>query len=122
MEIFSEYLSKISDKSQREKLESLFDWIDNNFPMLEKRIAWNQPMYTDHGTYIIGFSASKKHFSVGLEKTTIDVLKKNIIDAGYETTKMLFKIKWNDEIDFELIEKIISFNIEDKKQVQTFWK
>ena len=29
---------------------------------------------------------------------------------------MLFRIKWEDEVDYDLLSKIIDFNIEDKKK------
>jgi uncharacterized protein len=79
-------------------------------------------MFTDHKTFIIGFSYSKKHISVAPESKTIDVFKENIVNKGYEHTKELFKIKWEDEIAFDLIDAMIDYNIEDKKDIHTFWR
>ena len=42
----------------------VLNWVVQNYPELELRIAWNQPMFTDHGTYIIGFSAASKHMAM----------------------------------------------------------
>ncbi|MCQ4950818.1 hypothetical protein NE646_14380, partial [Bittarella massiliensis] len=41
------------------------------FPDLTPKIAWNQPMFTDHGTFIIGFSAAKAHLAVAPERAGI---------------------------------------------------
>lgn len=34
-------------------------------------IAWNQPMFTHHGTYIIGFSAASKHIATPPDRATM---------------------------------------------------
>ena len=42
-----------------------------NYPELELRIVWNQPMLTHHGTYIVGFSAASRHTAMAPERATI---------------------------------------------------
>ena len=56
MQNFEEYLSAIENIEHREKMRDLFDWILTEFPELETRIAWNQPMFTHHETFILAFS------------------------------------------------------------------
>ncbi|MGR3742321.1 iron chaperone [Companilactobacillus sp. DQM5] len=68
MDDFNEYLLTIDNKEHLEKIANVLKWIHKEFPQLKPRIAWNQPMYTDHGTFIIGFSVAKNHFSVSAEK------------------------------------------------------
>ena len=34
--------------------------------------------------------------------------------------KGLFRIKWTDEVDYDLLHKIVAFNIEDKKDMDNF--
>jgi hypothetical protein len=34
----------------------------------------------------------------------------------------LFRIKWEQEIPYSLLERIIHFNIEDKKECSTSWR
>lgn len=49
-------------------------------------------------------------------------MKKEIEQAGYSQTKMLFRIKWTDEVDYNLLRKIAAYNIEDKKGMTKFWR
>ena len=44
-------------------------------------------MFTDHGTFIIGFSVSKKHLAVAPESVTITHVEDDIVKAGYDYTK-----------------------------------
>ncbi|MBO0470488.1 DUF1801 domain-containing protein [Enterococcus sp. DIV0242_7C1] len=118
----SEFTEKISDSEQRQRLEGLFAWIKENFPQLETVIKWNQPMFTDHGTFIIGFSVSKKHMSIAPETVTLAAFKKDIEKAGYEHTDNIFKITWTQEIDFSLLKKIIDYNIQEKIDYTKFWR
>lgn len=41
MENFNEYLNKIEDPKQKEILTTVFNWVDETFPELEKAIKWN---------------------------------------------------------------------------------
>jgi uncharacterized protein YdhG (YjbR/CyaY superfamily) len=34
----------------------------------------------------------------------------------------MFRIKWTDAVDYELLKKIVAFNIEDKKDFTKFWR
>ncbi len=62
-----EFLSTIPDADNRERMIDVV----LTYPELELRIAWNQPMFTHHGTYIIGFSAASKHMAMAPEHATI---------------------------------------------------
>lgn len=79
-------------------------------------------MFTDHGTYIIGFSTAKKHLAVAPEEVTIAKFSDQIKNSGYSHTKGLFRIGWEQEVDYKLLEEIIKFNIEDKLDTTTFWR
>ena len=46
-------------------------WVGFTYPKLKLRIAWNQPMFAHHGTYIIGFSAASKHMATASERATV---------------------------------------------------
>ena len=86
------------------------------------KIAWNQPMFTDHDTYIIGFSVAKQHLAVAPERAGINHFSDEIVQAGYGHTKQLVRIQWNSPVDFSLLEKMIEFNILDKADCSTFWR
>ena len=122
METFEEYLLAIENEGQRAQLKNVLEWITNRFPDLETRMAWNQPMFTDHGTFIIGFSVSKQHFSVAPEAKTIDKFAAEIEKSGYSHGSNIFRIRWDDEIDFSLLERIIGYNRMDKADCTTFWR
>jgi len=122
METFAEYLAAIGDMEHRARIQEVFDWIKAEFPGLENKVAWNQPMYTDHGTFIIGFSVSKQHFAVSPEAKGIEKFSDEIKKSGYSQSANLFRIKWDDPIDFSLLERIIQYNIKDKADCNAFWR
>ncbi|MFA5006126.1 MAG: DUF1801 domain-containing protein [Candidatus Izemoplasmatales bacterium] len=122
MNDFADFLLAIPDPEHRAKLRDVLERIAVTFPTLGKRIAWNQPTFTDHGTFILAFSASKNHFSVAPEKVAIDRFGAEIDAAGYGRSEMLFRIRWTDPVDFPLLEGIIRFNLADKATCRTFWR
>lgn len=122
METFSDYLEQIKNSQNRARTEEVFDWIKQEFPQLEPRIAWNQPMFTEHGTFIIGFSVSANHLAVSPELAGMQHFAEEIKNAGYSYGKMLFRMKWDEEINFSLLKQIIRFNCMDKADCTTFWR
>ncbi|MFC4306765.1 iron chaperone [Cohnella boryungensis] len=122
MEAFADYLARIDNPQQRDRTEEIFAWVTQKFPHLLPKIAWNQPMFTDHGTFIIGFSVSKAHLAVAPERAGIIHFADDIVQAGYEHTKELIRIPWNRPVDYTLLEKMIDFNIRDKTDCSTFWR
>lgn len=122
METFEEYLATIDTPEHKERMEHIFNWIKETFPQLEQRIAWNQPMFTDHGTFIIGFSTAKKHMSVSPERAGMIHFEDMLEQGGYDFTKQLVRFKWSEPVDFSLLERMIAFNIEDKADCSSFWR
>lgn len=122
MDVFAQYLMKIQNPQNREIVYNVLSWVQEKFPHLEGKIAWNQPMFTDHGTFIIGFSTAKYHLAVSPEKECIAQFSDEIKKSGYQHTDNLIRIPWDSEIDFKLLEKMIRFNIEDKAECKTFWR
>ena len=122
MKVFKDYLESIDIREHRDRMESLLSWISKEYPMLTPEIKWNQPMFTYDGTFIIGLSVSKKHIAVAPENVTITKLEEEIIRSNYDYTKGMVRIPWDLEINVSLIEKMIEFNLEDKKDCPTFWR
>ncbi|PAF35674.1 iron chaperone [Terribacillus saccharophilus] len=122
MEAFAEYLAQIDNPQHRERTEEVLKWVAEKYPNMEQKIAWNQPMFTDHGTFIIGFSIAKQHLAVAPEKAGIDHFSDDIVQAGYDHTKQLVRIKWDGPVDYSLLERMIEFNITDKADCTTFWR
>lgn len=79
-------------------------------------------MFTDHGTFIIGFSVAKAHIAVAPESAVITSFAHEIEKAGYSHTNELFRIRWADQVNFDLLHKIIAYNIESKKDFTRFWR
>lgn len=122
MEVFMEFLAGIDNPQHRERMEEVLTWVHEKYPQLNPEIKWNQPMFTDHGTYIIGFSVSKQHLAVAPENAGINHVAEDIERAGYSYTKEIIRIKWKDAVDYSLLEKMIEFNILDKADCTTFWR
>ncbi|WP_339309391.1 iron chaperone [Paenibacillus sp. FSL k6-2145] len=122
METFAEFIARIDNPEHQARTEEVLNWITEKFPKLKQKIAWNQPMFTDHDTFIIGFSVSKQHLAVAPEKAGINRFSEEITQAGYDHTKELVRMKWKQEIDYSLLERMIEFNIADKAECSTFWR
>ena len=122
MEVFVEYLARIDNPQHRARMEEVLEWVTKRFPNLLPKIAWNQPMFTDHDTFIIGFSVAKQHMAVAPERAGINHFSDEIVQAGYDHTKELIRIRWDSPVDLSLLEKIIEFNILDKAECSTFWR
>ncbi|MNM11689.1 hypothetical protein D3C81_218520 [compost metagenome] len=122
MEVFASYLAQIEHPEHRARTEDVLTWVSEKFPHLVPKIAWKQPMFTDHDTFIIGFSVSKQHMAVAPEKAGIARFSDEIVQSGYDHTKELIRIRWEHPVDFALLERIIEFNIRDKADCSTFWR
>lgn len=122
MNAFAEYLTKIENDTHRARMTEVLEWVKDEFPQLEPRYAWNQPMFTDHGTFIIGFSIAKPHISISPEFAGMEQFCHAIDQAGYTQSKMLFRIKWEQPINYELLRQIIQYNCLDKVTCKTFWR
>ena len=122
MEVFADYLASIDNPQHRARVEEILGWVIEKFPGLMPKIAWNQPMFTDHGTFIIGFSIAKNHVAVAPERAAINHFSNEIVQAGYDYSKELIRIRWDSTVDFSLLGKIIEFNRMDKAECSTFWR
>ncbi len=120
MEAFREFISGIQDPEQRARTEEVLRWVAATFPDLKARIAWNQPVFTDHGTYIVGFSLAKGHLAVGQEAAAIRHFAAELAVGGHSFSRMLIRFPWGKPVDYKLLEKVIRYNIEDKKDCPTF--
>lgn len=121
MKTFEPFLVKIDEPTQRERMTAILQWVQMTFPHLEPVIKWNQPMFLDHGTYIIGFSIAANHIAFAPESGMIERFTEEIKLADYEYGKKIVRIAWDKPIAFELLQQIITQTIEDKKECESFW-
>lgn len=122
MEVFEDYLSQIENQENQDRTREVLEWVMKVFPMLSPRVAWNQPMFTDHGTFIIGFSVSRHHLAAAPEQAGILHFSEEMKAAGIDHTKMLIRFKWVKPVDYPLLERIIKFNMAEKADCSTFWR
>lgn len=121
MKTLQDVLNKIPNEDHQTRLKHVLDWAVDKYPELALEIKWNQPMFTHNGTFILGFSASSRHFSVAPEPKILEEFRNRIDEAGYSHTKALFRIVWTEDVHYELLEDLIERSIEFKKGSKTFW-
>ena len=122
MDVFDSFIAGIEDDSHRDRVVELLSWVNTTFPDLGTAVKWKQPMFTDHGTFIIGFSVAKHHIAVAPEPYAVERFGQQLDRAGYSRTNMLFRIGWDQEVDYDLLREIIEFNIADKQGYSPFWR
>ncbi|MBG9987887.1 DUF1801 domain-containing protein [Aerococcaceae bacterium DSM 111176] len=117
-----EFYNSIDNTEHREYVEDLVQHIQEKFPELELEIKWSQPMFSQDGTYIIGFSTAKKHLAVAPEGKGIRQFQDYLDEHEMDYTKQLIRMPWNKPFDIKLIDDMIVFNMEDKKGYPKFWR
>ena len=122
MDGLQELLDRVADPAHRARFREVYAWTAERFPSLALEIKWNQPMFTDHGTFIVSYAASKKHLSVAPESACLALFEAEIAQSGYVHTRELLQIPWESAVDYALLERMIEFNIADKSACGTFWR
>ena len=57
-----------------------------------------------------------------MEKAGVRQLEEAFKQAGYAYTESLYKVKWMDEMDYDLLKEVIDFQVADKKGLTTYWR
>jgi uncharacterized protein YdhG (YjbR/CyaY superfamily) len=120
--VFEDYINAIDNKENRDTFIELLEFVIQEFPQLETVVKWNQPMFLDHGTYIIAFNVTKNHINIAPEKATMIHFDELIKSRDVKQTMMFIQMKWNKPIDFDLIKTVIEHNILEKKDTTSFWR
>ncbi|MNW70446.1 hypothetical protein D3C74_497670 [compost metagenome] len=60
--------------------------------------------------------------AVAPELAGINHFSDEIMQAGYDHTKQLVRIRWENPVDYSLLKRMIEFNIQDKADCSTFWR
>ncbi len=110
-----EYLETIPNDDNRARMVDVLVWVGLTYPELELRIAWNQPMFTHHGTYIIGFSAASKHMAMVPERATMIRFEPVMRERGTDFDTVFTRQPWNKPINYELLDTFIQHQIADKQ-------
>ena len=117
-----EFLATIPDNDNRARMVEVLDWVAQHYPERELRIAWNQPMITHHGTYIIGFSAASKHMAMAPERATMIRFEPVMRERGTDFGKMFARQPWNKPFDYELLDAFIQHQLAEKRYITSFWR
>ena len=116
-----EYLETIPNDDNRARMADVLVWVGLTCPELELRIASNQPMFTHHGTYIIGFSAASKHMAMAPERATMIRFEPVLRERGTDFGKMFVCQPWNKPFDYELLDAFIQHQLAEKQDITSFW-
>ena len=117
-----EFLATIPDDDNRAQMLDVLVWVGLTYPELELRIAWNQPMFTYHGTYIIGFSAASKHMAMAPERATMIRFEPIMRERGTDFGEMFARQPWNKPFDYELLDAFIQHQLAEKQDITSFWR
>lgn len=112
----------ISDPRHAAKFIELLEWVKGSFPQLDAQIKWNQPMFIDHGTFIISFTVSSANILVAVEVPTLEAFSDRIQARGYSRAKKLWRIGFHQEIPYDLLREMIQLNIAQKADYARFWR
>ena len=115
-----EFLATTPNGDNRARMVEVLEWVSHNFPELELRIAWNQPMFTHHGTYIIGLSAASKHMAMAPERATMIRFEQVMREHGTDFGTMLARQPWDKPFDYELLDAFIQDQLTEKQDVTSF--
>ncbi len=117
-----EYLATIPNDDNRARMVDVLVWVALTYPELELRIAWNQPMFTHHGTYIVGFSAASKHMAMVPERATMIRFEPVMRERGTDFCTMFARQPWNKPFDYELLDAFIQLQLAEKQDITSFWR
>ena len=104
-ENLEEYFASLDD-TKAATLRRVLDVIVTNFPDSSVKLAWNTPQIQIEGKYVFGMSAAKNHLSLApWSEAAMATFADRL--APYETTKGLFKVPVDWDVDGALITDLI---------------
>lgn len=115
-----EFLATIPNANNRARMVEVLDWVAQRYPELELRIAWIQPMFTHHGTYIIGFSAASKHLAMAPERATMIRFEPVMRERGTDFGTVLACQPWR--FAYEFLDAFIQHQLTEKQDITSFWR
>lgn len=93
--IWNKYINSIKnmDLILKDKMMSIFEFMEEKFPELVLEIKWNEPMFSFNNSFIIAFSVWKNHISISPEKYAIDIYKENYYHLTMKLLQIYLKSK-----------------------------
>lgn len=109
-----DYISK-QDEIKGQTLRSVIDFILDEFPELESKIAWNVPTIHRDGKYVAGVDAFKRHLTFSaFSPHVIEAFKDRL--GSYVVFKNCFQIPVDWDIDKELVRDLIKARLAELDQ------
>lgn len=106
-----QYFDSIGE-SQAQLIRSMTSAIIKAFPQLELVIAWNQPMLKYGKQYVMGFSASKNHVTIGpWGRDGIAAFRGDL--AQFDTNKKTFKVPLDWKVDTTLLRRLVKYRLDE---------
>lgn len=106
-QLINEYINSCSDDIQS-KLKELREAILNAEPKLTEKISWQMPTFHLNGN-VIHFAANKKHIGIYPGEQAIEKFEDRL--KPYKTSKGAIQIPYDKELDVNLIQDIVKFNV-----------
>lgn len=121
MHEFTPYYDKIKIDENREAFINLLTWVQTEFN-LTPLYKWKIPMFTKDKKFIIGFKAHKNYFELKIEADALEHFEEKLIKAKHLTKTKILRIKWDQDINYELLREIINYKLVEKQTWPYFWK
>lgn len=115
------YFDKIENDDDRVKVTNLYNELLKINENLAPIYAWNNPMIKYNEAFNCGISIAKSHFTVAFDVEALEFFKERISENGYKLNAKTFTIKYNQDIDFNLLKDMVLFSIELRKDAKGFW-
>lgn len=121
MDTIINYANDLDNQNMRTAYLNIIEPLLQEHPELDVEIKYNLPTLIKDGCFIFSCSPFKSYISIMFEKPTLEHFMEDIKQNNYKLTKTTFSIKYSQEIDHELLLKMIDFQIELRKDSNTFW-
>lgn len=121
MTTFAQYLAQIDSPTHRDQFAAVLQWVAQQDPQLTGVIKWNQPMFTAHGTFILGFFAAQHHFTVGPEQVIFDQFLPQIKAQSLKHGKKTFQISFDQPVPYDLLGQLLQATLTLKATTTSFW-
>lgn len=111
LKTIDEYIGICSEKIQP-KLRELRQIIRDTSTELTEKISWNMPTFYFNGN-VIHFAAHKKHIGLYCGAEAVQKFRDELL--SYKTSNGTIQIPNDRELDIDLIQNIVKFNIEGNR-------
>lgn len=121
MDIIINYVNNLESVEIKERYLKIIEPLLLEHSDLVVETKYNLPTLTKDGCFIFSCSPFKNYISIMFEKPTLEHFTSEIKANNYNLTKTTFNIKYSQDIDYELLLKMIAFQLELRKGSNKFW-